>query len=494
MKVLLIVSDLFIGEPIGVLQLSAIIRAQGHQVKLIGLRSHPLRISLEEFLPDVVAYSAASPEIRLFEKADRVVLHWCNETGRKVPRIMGGPHPTYFPEILEKMDLNAVCIGEGDRAILFMLDCIAQDQPLLNIPNVLPRGGDPSKVKLELTRNLDDLPFIDREVFYGSMPVMRDFGLRSIMIGRGCPYDCTYCHNHAFKKLFMGCGPIMRRRSVDNLIEELKDVKERFPRVTLFKFTDDTFAHRVDKWLVDFLERYRQEIRIPFYCLMRSNTLSSEMARRLASAGCVSMCMAVEHGNEQVRNEVLKRGISDELLINSFLYAKEAGIKTWGNTLFGIPGTSFKDDYQSFLFTRKLAITAPTFAPFYPYPKTELTIMATEQGWLPDNYDSSHSMGYISPLTCFSAEDKNKQLALAYLGPFFCRLPDFALPLLQLLLRINLVKLYRFVGASWFIVWTSLKIFPGIYPRNPFKLLRIFYKSLRFWAPGKEINELKEQS
>ncbi len=494
MRVLLIVSDLFIGEPIGALQLAAIVRAQGHQVELIGLRSHPLLAKLHSYLPDVIAYSAASPEIRLFQKADQVVLGWCKETGRKVPRIMGGPHPTYFPEILGQMDLEAVCIGDGDHAIVLMLDALAGRRPLDGIPNVLPRGGELSQVKFELTRDLDSLPFIDREVYYQAMPIMQDFGLRGLMVGRGCPYDCTYCHNHAFKQLFRGCGSILRRRSVGHVIEELKEVRERFPRVTLFKFTDDTFAYHVDDWLLEFLERYRREIGLPFYCLMRSNTLSREMAQRLAAAGCVSMCMAVEHGSERVRNEILKRGISDELLVNSFRHAREAGIKTWGNTLFGIPGTSFQDDYNSFLFTRKLTINAPTFGPFYPYPKTLLTTQAIGQGWLPENYDSTHTYGHSSPLTCFSEEDKRRQLALSYLGPVFCRLPDFMLPLLRCLIGINLLNVYRYIGASWFIVWISLNIFPGIYPKNPLKLLRIFLKSLRFWVPGKEIHQLRDKA
>jgi len=494
MKVLFIISDLFIGEPIGALQLAAIVKKQGCRVDLIGLRSHPLFLTLERIQPDVVAYSAASPEILLFKKADQVVRKWCRNNGRQVLRIMGGPHPTYFPEILDQMDLDAICIGEGDHAITAILYCFSHHSPIKGIPNVVPRSGSPNDCRYELISNLDELPFIDREVFYQAMPIAKDFGLRSIMVGRGCPYDCTYCHNHAFKKLFQGCGSILRRRSVEHVIEELKHLRDNYPRVTLFKFTDDTFAHRIDNWLREFLDQYKKEIGIPFYCLMRSNTLSREMARLLSEAGCVSMCMAVEHGNERVRNEVLKRGISDELLINSFLYAREFGIKTWGNTLFGIPGTTFQDDYESFIFTRKLAIVAPTFGPFYPYPKTVLTNKAIECGWLPADYDSTHSYGHISPLNCFSEEDKQKQLALSYLGPLFCSLPDFMLPVLKMILKIRFMTLFRYIGASWFIIWTSYNIFPNIYPKNPFKLLKIFFKSLRFWVPGKEIHDLLEKN
>lgn len=490
MKVLLVVSDLFIGEPIGVLLLSAILEKHKHTTKLIGLKTHYLKKFLIDFDPDVIAYSVSSPDISLIKKADTVVKEWAHGSSKTVLRIMGGPHPTYSPEILDEMALDAICLGDGDNAIVEMIDRFRRKEDLSGIPNVVTPGENPNDIKKELFTNLDDLPFLNRAVFYEAAPYMQDFGLRSFMYSRGCPYDCTYCFNHAYKKIFRNCGNLLRRHSVDYVIAEIKHVVKNYPRVTLVKFTDDTFAHQVDDWLCEFLDRYKKEIGLPFYCLMRPNTLTENMARLLSSAGCISMCMAIETGNEKVRNNILKRGLTDEVVIDSFRFAKKYGIKTWGNTLFAIPGTTFEDDFNSFLFVKKLDITAPTFCPFYPYPKLSLTEYAKEMGILEKNYDSSHKIGYMTPLNCYSEKEKKMQLSLSYLAPLFCSLPDFFIPFLRLLLKINAHILYRYIGATWSILRVSLNIFPGIYPMNPLKLIRLFFRSLRVWAPDKNINEL----
>jgi radical SAM superfamily enzyme YgiQ (UPF0313 family) len=490
MKILFVVADLYIGEPIGVLLLSAILEKNGHRTRLIGLKTHDIRKTLLHFDPDVIAYSASSPDIELLKKADLAVREWARNRSGAVLRIMGGPHPTYSPEVLDEMSLDAICRGDGDRAIVEMTARFESGENLSGIPNVVTPGEDPDGIRKELFENLDELPFLNRAVFYEAAPYMQDFGLRSFMCSRGCPYDCAYCFNHAYKKLFRDCGRLMRRHSVDYVISEIRHVAENYPRLTLVKFTDDTFAHQVDDWLTEFLDRYKKEIGLPFYCLMRPNTLTEEMARLLSSAGCISMCMAIETGSEKIRNDILKRNLSDRVIIEAFRFAKKYNIKTWGNTLLAIPGTTFEDDFNSFLFVKKLDITVPTFCPFYPYPKLALTEYAKELGILEKDYDSSHKIGFMTPLDSYTEKEKKMQLNLSYLASIFCLLPDFFIPLLKTLIRINAHLLYRYLGATIMIFRVTMNIFPGTYPLNPLKLLKLFFHSLRIWAPGKNINEL----
>lgn len=486
-RILFVVADLFIGEPIGVLQLSAILKQEGHQTRMIGLRSHSLAGALDVYRPDVIAYSACSPDVGLFHDADRTVREWLAREGRTALRIMGGPHATYFPEVVGEMALDAACRGEGDRAIREIVRRFERGEGLEGIPNVVGPADDPEAIPREVINDLDELPFLDKEIYYEAMPVFRSFGLKSVMTSRGCPYDCTYCHNHAHRKLFAGLGRIVRRRSVDHVIREIKHIVSHYPETSLIKFCDDTFAHRVDDWLLEFLDRYRREIGVPFYCLMRSNTMSDRMAQLLRESGCISLCMAIESGNELVRNKVLKRNISDETVINSFLYTAKYKIKTWGNTILGIPGTTLDDDWESFLFTRNLKITAPTFGVFTPYPKLQLTDYAMEIGVLDKDYDFSHQVGDESALNCYTAREKRMQRSLAYLAPIFCALPDAFLPLLRRLLKVNLLPVYKQIGGVYFILKVALNIFPGIYPLNPFKLMNVFRQCVRFWILKKKV-------
>jgi anaerobic magnesium-protoporphyrin IX monomethyl ester cyclase len=84
----------------------------------------------------VVAYSAMTPDEHLFVKADAIVRRWAIGIGRRVLRIMGGAHPTYFPEVLSKMNLDAICAGDGENAIIRVIDAFAEHKPLEGIPNM----------------------------------------------------------------------------------------------------------------------------------------------------------------------------------------------------------------------------------------------------------------------------------------------------------------------------------------------------------------------
>jgi radical SAM superfamily enzyme YgiQ (UPF0313 family) len=476
------------GEPIGVLQLSAILKGAGHATKMAALKKHSLQEALSSFDPEVIAYSAMSPDVPLFRIADQVVRAWARQRGRKLLRVAGGPHPTFFPEILTEMELDAICIGEGDRALVEMVRRFAKGASLAGIPNVMTPGDKLEEIKKELIEDLGQLPYIDRDLYYEAMPIYRALRMRGLMVGRGCPYGCTYCHNHAFKELFKGCGKIVRRRPVENVIDEMKQVAANYGPVKLLKISDDTFSHTVDQWLLDFCEAYRQEIRLPFYCLMRSNTLTEEMAKVLKAAGCVSIGMSVESGDEEIRNKLLNRGLSDTMVINSFKYARKYGISTYGNTLLALPGTTFADDYKSFLFTKKLKMTAPTFGVFNPYPKLALTDLAVEKGYLDPSYQHDHVFGIKSPLNYLTDEEKDMQLRLSYLGPLFSDLPDAFLPLFRRLLRLNGLFLYKPIGYAYLIIKTGLFIFPKVYPWNPLVIFKIFFQSLKFFTPKQKAN------
>ena len=486
MKILFVIPELLLSEPIGLMRLSADCKQHGHQTKLVILKKSSLVQELETFRPDLIGYSVMTPDVGLFKEADEQVKAWQKRTNTKLVRIMGGPHPTYYPKVLEEFGLDAICQGEGDRAIVRIIQRMEGGGDFKNIPNV--RSQPDEKVTLELIEDLDSLPFCDRDIIYEAVPYYRSARLRSFLTARGCPYNCTYCYNHLYNKMFRDCGPMMRRRSVDNVMQEIKYVIKNYPPVKFIRFADDTFVHRVDDWLVEFTRRYKNEIKIPFYCITRSNTITEEGAKLLKDAGCHSIGMAVESGNELVRNMILKRNLPDELVKRSFAITHKFNFKTYGNTILAIPGTTTKDDFESFLFTKKLKMSAPTFGIFSPYPNTELTEYAIEKGYLDRKFGET-KYGLKSVLNCYTEAEKEWQLRLAYLGPLFCALPDFFIPFFKFLLKLKLTKLYQLIGSIYTSYITYAKTFPGILPRHPIKLLKIVRDAIQYSRP-KEVGRM----
>lgn len=492
MRILFVVSDLFFSEPLGVMLLSAIARKDGHQTLLVALKRQRMATILHAFNPDVVAYSAMTAYEHMFYQADQVVRQYQATSGRKVFRIMGGPHATFFQQVLNDMELDAICVGEGDLLFPRLLTALETGQSLEGIPNLLLAGQ--TSCTREVPEDLDAIPFPDRSLIYNADPDLQQQGIRSFMTQRGCPYRCTYCFNHSYNLLFKGPGvKLFRRRSVDNLFAEIREVRDRYPTLRYVRFGDDVFVIRPDAWLEEFTERYPKEIGIPFYCLIRCNTLTEEIGKMLSHAGCRSISMSIEAGSEEIRNKVLRRHMSDEMMRSAFTVARKYRINAFANTILAIPGTTPKDDYNSFLFAREMKPGCPTFSIFAPYPNTHLTDYAISLGVLDPQTDFKKiSTTDSSPLNNYTPEEKRFQLHLVYLGQLFCLLPDFFLKIFPLMLRLPLTPVYRLVSS---LTWTwivSSRIFPHAYPRSPLILAKAIIRGLKFILIPNEAGKIKE--
>ena len=485
MKVLFACSDLFFSEPLGVMALSAICKREGHDTRLAVLRTDVVSKILDDFEPDVVGYSTMSSDEYLFREADEVVLAWSRRRGRKVWRIMGGAHPTYFPKVLQRMNLDAICAGDGDFAMVRMLDAIQRGDGLVGIPNVLVPGQ--TEYEKEVVEDMDALPYADRDIMYDAAPRMLKHGIRSFLTQKGCPYKCTYCFNHAYNKMFKGNGrKLLRRRTVDDLLNEIKLVARNYPVARMIRFADDVFVIKRDEWLEEFAERYPKEVGIPFYCLIRSNSLTEDVARLLSQAGCRSIGMSIEHGDEKVRNAILKRNMSNELVRQSFYLARKYKLNAYANTIMGVPGTTLEDDFKSYLFSKSLKPAAPTFGIFTPYPGTELTDYAIRIGALDPNYEldavTAHSH---SVMKNYTDKERDVQLRLTMLSTLFCKLPGFMDPVLKQLIRLPLTRLYSVIG-SFFVSFTlSTKCFPNAHPRDPASMIKMALQAGQFYMRRK---------
>ena len=481
MKILFVIAHMFYSEPLGVMLLSALCKKRGHDTRLAVLSRRGIDQDLKGYDPDVVAYSVMSADEHLFVEADEQVKEFMTAQGRQLLRIMGGPHPTYFPEIVNRLGMDAIVVGDGDNALPAILERIETGRDLDGIPNVMT-PGQPEFTK-EVVSDMDRLPFMDRELFYDYDPSMRKVGLRSFLTQRGCPFKCTYCYNPSFNQLFIkGSGvPLMRRRSVDNVLEEIEQVIEHQPPVRVLRFADDVFAQREDDpWLVEFADKYPKRIGLPFYCLVKPNSMTEKVAKLLSDAGCISVSMSIDAGTPYMRNTLLKRNLTDEKLIEAFDLTRKYGMTTESSTILGLPGTTLEDDYTSFLFARRVKPSAPTFTIFCPYPKTHLAEYALSKGLLDSEFDYKRTFRNRSVLNNYTEKEKDIQLRLSYLAPIFCFMPDCMLPVLRFLIRRNLTGVYGMISSIAESYLRSWRIFPGAQPRNPVHFFQAVVRTIRY--------------
>ena len=107
MKVLFILKS-FIIEPLGIMYLSAAVKAAGHKTDLVRI-SNDLEKKLDEFNPDIVAYSVMTGDQYLYLNLNQSL-----KRTHQFLSVFGGPHPTFFPEKIKEDGINIVCRGEGE--------------------------------------------------------------------------------------------------------------------------------------------------------------------------------------------------------------------------------------------------------------------------------------------------------------------------------------------------------------------------------------------
>lgn len=374
MRVLFVVDVFSIIEPMGVLQLSAILKARGHETRLCALQDGGVLDLVTKYRPQAIACSLMTTEAGRF----RVFTEKVRRMFPGMIIVAGGPHPTYYPRIIEDWPLDAIVVGEGDLVIAPLLEGLVEGRSIGALMNIHTREFQ--NPQGDLVGDLDSLPFPDRELAAHHAP-LKDIPMKSFFATRGCPFSCSYCFNSAFNAMHKGKGKILRRRSVENLIREIEQVKKDY-RMDFLRFGDDTFVMAYDAWVEEFVEKYRARIGIPFYCLINPNLAEDRLVGALRRAGCHSVMMGIESGDENVRRRVLGRQVSDQSLKDAFRLFRAHDIHVFSNTILALPETGLAEDLRSLEFTLDCRPSYSGFTVFTPFPGTVLGDYAREKGYI----------------------------------------------------------------------------------------------------------------
>jgi len=460
-------------EPQGILHLSSALKAAGHQVALtVAAAEDPVR-SAERFSPHVLAYSVTTGSHKFYLELNRSIRERVNALS-----VFGGPHATFFPEMIEEEGVDGVCRGEGEEALVELVGALERQEPITGILNwwIKADGQIHRNPVRPLRRDLDALPLPDRQLVYDKDPFTRRSGLKHFITSRGCPFNCTYCFNQAFDELYDGEGHLVRRRSVDNVLEELRWVKVRYP-LKFVVFLDDTFIVP-PSWVAEFCDKYPAAVGLPFFCNVRANLVTPEVMRQLRRAGCVSVGMGVETADDRLRNELLKRRMSREQIVTASKVIREAGIHLITTNMLGLPTGSLAIDFA----TLELNIACrPGYANaflYQPYPRTALGEFTRQQGLMEGSLDDISSSAWDRSILRFeSLEEKRQVENLNKLFAVAVEWPQL-LPLVRRLIRLPSNRLFWLVYKTWKGYAVKRRIHP--YRLSLDEYLQTFWRFMRF--------------
>ncbi|MFQ5646537.1 MAG: B12-binding domain-containing radical SAM protein, partial [bacterium] len=366
-----------------------------------------------------------------------------------VKTIFGGPHPTFFPEIINDRAVDIVCRGEGEYALLEIADKIDANA---NYTGTLScwfkvEGKIIENEQRDLIENLDELPFPDRELYISKYPYLKK-SQKAFIGGRGCPFDCTFCFNHVLMKLYKGKGKLVRYRSVDNLLQEIEEVRSNHRLKTVY-MQDDTLILK-KKWVSEFTEKYKRRIDLPFLCLIRADLAEEEIIRNLSEAGCHSAYFGVECGSEKLRRKLLKKSVSDSQIIETARILHKYKIKFRTYNMMGLPGETLDEALRTVSLNSEIRTDYPWCSLFFPYPGTELAGYA-EKNRLLERPDDKGAPASFFKGSMVKSEDKDRFVNLQKLFFFGVKFPAL-LPLIKRLIRFKPNKLFELAflaGYAW---------------------------------------------
>ena len=246
-----------------------------------------------------------------------------------------------------------------------------------SIQNIQVRGGPRPQLRPPY-EPIDALPYMARDM------LGEQYGVTHMVTQRGCPFPCTYCAARKFHDLYKGVGSYGRRRSHDNVLAEIKHLRDT-QFVSYITFLDDTFT-LAPSWVKEFCSLYEEQLKIPFSLHARAETVNPTMIEQLAAAGCRHITYGVESGSDRVRREVMKRVIANQTLIDVFQYTRDAGIIVTANYILGIPGETLAEAEETMALHEELKPDDFGYFVFYPYPGTSLFHLCRDKGYLPERY------------------------------------------------------------------------------------------------------------
>ncbi len=365
----------------GIGYLSSALKREGHLtslihlVKPIGQAEFIRRVGTEK--PGLVAFSSFSHQ---FEYVKQLAA-WLKESHR-IPVICGGVHATIDPEEVIKVEaIDMLCRGEGEQPLVELCHKLERGQDISGIRNVwLKQDGKIIRNQIRpLDENIDRLPFPDRTLF--NYRALYDYKIRmlTVLASRGCPYNCSYCCNHQYQKLYP--HNYVRFRSVDNVLAEIEEALSWYPDIEFVNFIDDTLCIRW-QWLEEFARKFPKKFNFPFHGNSRINLLDEEMMALLKKARCERLDVGIEAGNSYIRERILNRKISDEQIRKVFELGRKFNIKLAAYNMIGCPFETPATILETIRLNAQVKPYSAHNAIFQPYPNTDIYRVCIEEGFI----------------------------------------------------------------------------------------------------------------
>lgn len=392
---------------------------------------------LKEFNPDYLVINIATPTL----EHDLDAVKKAKEICPNVTTIAkGAAFLTLGMAILEEhKDLDIGILGEAEETLKEILE----GKSYSDILGVYYRGDLLIKFNgpRPFIENLDSIPFPARHLVDNSIYRRPDNNKvqATIKVSRGCPFHCFFCLATPVS------GAKVRRRSVENIMAEIKECVEKY-NITNFLFWSDIF-NLDKKWVYDLCQAIIDSgLKITWSANTRADTADYEMAKKMYESGCRLVSIGVESGSQYMLDKMGKKITLDDIRRTVKIF-KKAKIRIYNYFVIGLPWESEETVEDTIRFAIELDSDFISFYTATPLPGSTYYNYAKEHNLF--DKDTSFESAYFYPAvnTHHLTKDRVFELHKSAIRRFYLR-PMYILRMLSRIRSFEEIKNYFRAGMS----------------------------------------------
>ncbi len=356
-----------------------------HGFKQFGYSFQYLAKKIEEKKALIVGISS------LFTAYNEQALETARMVKQKHPKtlvVMGGHHPTYFPQkVMECKAVDFVIRGEGETSLPLLAKAIKNRYPIETVPGIVFRNNDGS-LHISSPAVVETVEGLGSQ----SMNLIRnDFyrrgqkGSYMIVASRGCPLKCTYC-------CIGNSSTPYRKRSVASVMEEVETAVDHF-NANFIDFEDENLS--LDrKWFRQLLYNLHDrfsgagpELRAMNGLLPTS--LDTDLLNLMKAAGFKTLNLSVG-STHQARLAKFRRPDITKELANIIRTAREIDLNIVCYIIAGAPEQPAEESLSDILFLATQPVLIG-LSIYYPAPGSIDYIYAQQHHQLPKHFSMMRS-------------------------------------------------------------------------------------------------------
>jgi len=381
--------------PLGLAYIAATLKHHGIDHRVLDLCFTPdleseLSREIDDYQPDLIGLSLRNLDNVSYPKYTSYLPFYREVIGiirqhTDCRILLGGSAFSLMPnEILEYLGADFGIVGEGEAAIVALLDRIEKEKQTGHpLSKGIIRDQD-----IGIIQKLDAQPVPDRSGF-DSAAYLRFGGMGNLQTKRGCPFNCIYCTYPIIE------GRKVRLRSPKKICDEIESLIHQ--GIDTIFFVDNEFNFPVEHAQFVCHEIIRRKLKIKWSGYANPKYIQPRLVTLMRDSGCTG----IEFGSDAADPDMLKRmgkAFTLEEMIRASETCRGSDLSFCHSLLIGGPGETMETVQRTFDAILAMAPTAVIcMVGIRVFPGTRLFEIARKEGGLPSHQDLLKPFFYLSP-------------------------------------------------------------------------------------------------